>query len=70
VPATSALQNDTVAATATVGFSGDDGGTYFLARLVGKRPENQPKLAMSLSRIESTLEAVAGVIEPVDVHVL
>lgn len=35
-----------------------------------KRPENQLKLAMSLSRIESTLEALAGVIEPVDVHVL
>lgn len=35
-----------------------------------KRPESQLKLRWSLAKIERALEALAGVVEPVDVHIL
>ncbi len=34
-----------------------------------KRPENQLKLGWPIAKIEDALEALAGVIEPVDVHI-
>jgi putative PIN family toxin of toxin-antitoxin system len=35
-----------------------------------KRPESQLKLGLPIAEIERALDALAGVIEPVDVHIL